>query len=606
MTALIAVPDVWLPDGTVLRGADALGVQQPRFWTAPPRHRDPDPGCLVCAKRYYEDRGCGDYLSAELLDWAPGFGYELDPWQEWYLTEACGTKPDGRWASFENMLVCSRQNGKNVCIEVRELGGLFLFGESLLIHTAHEFKAAAEHFRRVRDVVTGYDELRRRIKSVTTSHGDEAIELRAAPTLIFGPGGRQVRRTVRARLRFLARSRGSGRAFTADFVAYDEAMILSDAVVSASLPTLSAVPNPQIFYTASAGYKDSVQLAAVRRRVLRGDTNLMGAEWSISAHTDSCPRDEIRGRRTNHFVVCDQHDDRDDPRSWAKANPALGRRVSVEHVAKELEAMTTGDAFDRERLGVGDWPGGDETWAVVSEEAWNACAMPDPGGATRPVAFAIDVDPDMTCATIAAAWYRPEPERKVPDDETMMLMMQAAIKTGLPLPPQRTVQAERPVIEIPRGCSREGVAWVVPRLIELQKAWRPVAVAIPRNGPAAGLIDDAEKVGIEVTKMSSADEAAAFALFVTMVRKPAADGRLIHLGRELAPGLWSSVASAETRDVGDGGRAWSRRDSAADITPVSSGTNALWVLNRKRRHYDPLKSVAGPGRASAPGWMMGA
>jgi hypothetical protein len=171
-------------------------------------------------------------------------------------------------------------------------------------------------------------------------------------------------------------------------------------------------------------------------------------------------------------------------------------------------------------------------------------------------------------------------------------MMAAATRTGLRLPQQRIVPGvPRPVIEIPRGCHREGTAWIVPQLLELRRTWRPVAVAIPRNGPAAGLADAAENAGIEVTPMSSADEAAAFSAFVTTVRKTPAEGRLIHLGRDLAPGLWSSVACAETRDVGDGGRAWSRRDSAADITPVSSGTGALWALNHKRRHYDPMKSV---------------
>ena len=152
-------------------------------------------------------------------------------------------------------------------------------------------------------------------------------------------------------------------------------------------------------------------------------------------------------------------------------------------------------------------------------------------------------------------------------------------------------EIRRPVIEIPRGCHREGTNWIIPQLLALRRTWRPDAIAIPRNGPAAGLIDTAENAGIEVLKMSSADEAAAFAYLVTTVRKPPEDGRLIHLGRDLAPGLWSSVASAETRDVGDGGRAWSRRDSASDITPVSAGTNALWALNHKRRNYNPAASV---------------
>jgi hypothetical protein len=339
-------------------------------------------------------------------------------------------------------------------------------------------------------------------------------------------------------------------------------MILSDEVVGASLPTLSAVPNPQVAYTASAGYHDSVQLASVRRRVLRGDGKLMGAEWSINPHLDTCPRDEINGRKTNHYVVCGLHDDRDDPRSWAKANPALGVRISPDHVAHELDAMT-GPVFDRERLGVGDWPGGDEAWLVLSEDAWRACTLEDPGGAVRPVAFAVDVDPDMISAAIAACWYRP------------------GENGGLP----------RPVIEHPRGCHREGTAWVVPRLLELRRKWRPDAVVFPRNGPAAALGIAAENAGIEVTWASSAHEAAAFALLVTTVRKAPAQGRLIHLGRDLAPGLWSSVASAETRDVGDGGRAWCRRDSDSDITPVSSGTLALWGLNHKRRNYDIFKSV---------------
>jgi hypothetical protein len=479
------------------------------------------------------------------------------------------------------------------CLEVRELGGLFVFGEKMLIHTAHEFKAAAEHFRRVRDTITAYDELRKRVKSVTTSHGDEAIELRAVPTLIFGSTGAMIRRSITPRLRFLARSRGSGRSFTADAVIYDEAMILSDDQVGASMPTMSAVPNPQMIYTASAGYKDSVQLGSVRRRVLRNDASLMGAEWSVSPHLDSCPRDELRGRVTNHYVTCALHDDRDDPRSWAKANPALGTRISVQHVAKEMEAMSA-QAFDRERLGVGDWPTEDEAWSVISREQWEACTIADPGGTTRPIAFAVDVDPDMLSASIAAAWYRPAvPGPSRAGIETEIAAMMAA-RAGTPealAVRLALAEPERPVAEIPQGCHREGVSWVIPRLTELRKAWRPIVIAMPKNGPAAGLIDDAVKAGIEVLTASSADEAAAFAFIVASVRSTVPGKRLIHFGQENAPGMWHAVARAETRVVGDGGKAWSRRDSESDITPVTAATLALWALNKRRRHYDPGRSV---------------
>jgi hypothetical protein len=147
------------------------------------------------------------------------------------------------------------------------------------------------------------------------------------------------------------------------------------------------------------------------------------------------------------------------------------------------------------------------------------------------------------------------------------------------------------VIEIPQGCHREGMSWCIPRLAELKRAWRPAAIVIPKNGPAAGLADAAVNAGLDVTWASSADEAAAFSLIVGTVRAQDPAERLIHLGREQAPGLWQAVATAETRDVGDGGQAWSRRDSESDITPITSGTLALWKLNKMRRDYDPMRSI---------------
>ena len=553
---LRAVPDVFLPDGSILEGK-LTGKQLPRLWTAPPRHRDKQPDCESCAMPGYAS-GCGNHAAEELIDmWAPSYGYKLDAWQDWGLTEMCGVHPDGRWTAFEAAVIVSRQNGKNQMLEVRELGGLFLFGETMIIHTAHEFKAAAEHFRRVRDTISSYDDLSRRVKRVMTSHGDEAIELRPASTLIFGPGGKRIRRSIGGRLRFLARSRGSGRSFTADCVVYDESMFLSDEQVGASMPTMSAVANPQMIYTASAGYHDSVQLAMVRRRILKRDPSLMGAEWSIDPHLDTCPRDEVLGRKNNRYVICDKHDDRDDPRSWARANPALGTRISYEHVQKEFQSMSMA-AFDRERLGIGDWPEEEESWRAISEEAWQRCSMSDPGGAVRPLAFAVDVDPEMNVSTIAAAWQRPEPDG-----------------------------GYRTVLVIPRGCSREGTGWVVERLAELRRQWRPIAVCFPKNGPAAGLADAAENAGIEVTRAASGDEAEAFAQMISAIR----NRQVIHLGRENAPALWSAIAGAEVRTVGDGGHAWSRKESEGDITPVVSVTLAHWALGRKRRTYDPRRSI---------------
>jgi hypothetical protein len=55
--------------------------------------------------------------------------------------------------------VVGRQNGKNAILEARELAGLFLLGEKLIIHTAHEQKTASEHFRRMLNRIKGTPQL---------------------------------------------------------------------------------------------------------------------------------------------------------------------------------------------------------------------------------------------------------------------------------------------------------------------------------------------------------------------------------------------------------------------------------------------------------------
>src|ERR1700761_6101824 len=94
---------------------EVFGQQMPRLWTAPDRHREEVEGCPECGAGE-KGIGCGDYMSQDMLDWAKGFGYKLDLWQQWVLREGCGTKPDGRGASFENTLIVPRQNGKGTIL----------------------------------------------------------------------------------------------------------------------------------------------------------------------------------------------------------------------------------------------------------------------------------------------------------------------------------------------------------------------------------------------------------------------------------------------------------------------------------------------------------
>lgn len=201
------------------RSAVLLGSQVPRFQTVPRARSTAGPEAIECA------------ASAGLL---------LDPWQELVLNGALGELPGGKWAAPEVGLIVPRQNGKGGILEARELAGLFIFGERLILHSAHEFKTAAEAFLRLKELIVNTPDLLSQVKrgGIHTAHGEEGIELKSGQ-----------------RIRFVARSTGSGRGFTGDLIVLDEAYNLSSANMSALLPTIAAKSihgNPQIWYTSSA------------------------------------------------------------------------------------------------------------------------------------------------------------------------------------------------------------------------------------------------------------------------------------------------------------------------------------------------------------------
>jgi hypothetical protein len=177
------------------------------------------------------------------------------------------------------------------------------------------------------------------------------------------------------------------------------------------------------------------------------------------------------------------------------------------------------------------------------------------GGVATPICIAVDVTPDLSWAAIAIAWQRPSDGRII--------------------------------LEIPRDGFRPGTGWLIPRLLELRSRWRPLGIAVPKTAPAAAFINDAENRGLELLKMSSAEEAQAFTLMMTGIN----DKQIGQLGPDEAPELRTAVAHAETRDIGDGMRGWSRKNSAANITPLTACTAAYWAFDKLRRSYDPLKSI---------------
>jgi phage terminase large subunit-like protein len=260
----------------------------------------------------------------------------LDPWQRLVL-ESGLRRRGGKWSAFEVALIVARQNGKGTILEALELAALFLFPDvRLILHSAHEFKTSQEAFLRVRTLIEDNPDFDSQVSRIRTAAGAEAVELKDGK-----------------RLRFVARSSGSGRGFTSDLVILDEAYKLGDQEMAALLPTLSARPDPQVWYTSTAGGPDSIQLGRVRARgVAGGDPSLAFLEWSA-----------------------EDTDDPAAPDTWARANPGLGIRIDPDYIGREMTALGP-EAFARERLSIGDYPVDGGAWEVVRADTWSSCAAP--------------------------------------------------------------------------------------------------------------------------------------------------------------------------------------------------------------------------------------
>ncbi|WP_309049245.1 terminase [Streptomyces sp.] len=489
-------------------GGPLLGWQEPPIQTAPPS---------------------ASSAGQEAVDLAAKAGLKLDPWQQHVLRVGMGEKPDGSWASFEVAVNVPRQNGKGGIIEARELWGLFIGGEQLILHSAHEFKTAKAAFKRIERLIRGCPDLHKRVKAYRYTVGEESIELHSGQVL-----------------RFIARSKGSGRGFTGDCNILDEDMILGDDAMDALLPTMAAVANPQIWYLGSAGIGTlSVQLARLRRRALAAieagvpDPSLAYMEWSADLHVKECPRD------------CTAHDDPASDEAVLKANPAVGYRLTLEKVAKERATLSPA-GYARERLGQGEYPAEEgDAWAVIGKDAWEALAGVDSAPAD-PVAFAIDVTPERSHASICVAG-----------------------QSG------NAVHVE--VVD-----NRPGTDWVVDRVRALAEKWRPRCFVVDTGSPAGSLIRDIKKrlqvdpeddadgdeepqLLAPVVEMKTRDVVQAVGQFYDAV----AASRIVHLDQ--AP-LSTALAGARKRDLGDAW-AWARRGVGVDITPLVAATNARWGLS---------------------------
>ena len=396
---------------------------------------DAPPGCQEPTVSFVPESVSS--AGVEAIELAAAAGLHLDPWQQFVLDTALGERADGRWSALEVGLVVPRQNGKGSILEARELAGLFLFGEQLILHSAHEFKTAQEAFRRVLQLVQNTPDLDREVARVRTAHGEEGIELKTG-----------------ARLRFVARSSGSSRGFSGDCVVLDEAYQVPPAALAALFPTLSARPNPQVWFTTSSPPAVDEGSEHVRRMRTRAESSEPGRlcwlEWSNADDVDAAS-----------------------PEAWARSNPALGGRIDAEFVESERQSLPE-RVFAVERLGV--WLQGSAEASKIPAELWEACGDDDAQCIGDDLVFALDMPPDRSCVTVC-----------VSDGAVVEVAEQVSVP--------------------------DAVTWMVERW----ERWQPVAVVIDNVGPASSLIPDLQQQGVRVVATNMRDFAGSCVRFYDAV-----------------------------------------------------------------------------------------
>lgn len=231
--------------------------------------------------------------------------------------------------------------------------------------------------------------------------------------------------------------------------------------------------------------------------------------------------------------------DLDDPREWWGFMPALGYTITEAVVSNAHDKLTTGEfvrAFGNRKTKADD--------RVIPETAWNAICLPT----VAPVGdltFSLDVNPERSAGAIVAA------------SPGVAELVDFRLTTG----------------------------WLVSRASELSAKYdRPLWV-VDSTGPAASLIPDMVRSGLNVHPATPRELIEACGQFYDDVIERRLSLRTHQRFDEAAAG-------AAKRSVGDSW-AWTRKNAAADISPLVAATLALW----------------GAGQPAEPeeagGWMVG-
>lgn len=236
----------------------------------------------------------------------------------------------------------------------------------------------------------------------------------------------------------------------------------------------------------------------------------------------------------------DEEEDPTDEEIWWRTMPALGFTQTIRKVRGEFLGMKL---HDFQRAFLNQWVE-DQEESVLNIAAWMSCCtvremkqlqFEDP----PVVCLAVDVNPERSWSSIVAA--------------------------GQPL------TGDVPFVELVDR--REGTGWLLERLLELRERYRPIEIIIDNSSPAASLIEEFERGGLDIDIRDSTFMVRAAGNFKDRVA-------LLKLAHRGQIELDSAAKNAATVTSADAWK-WSRKNAKIDISPLVGATLALesWMQN---------------------------
>lgn len=458
-------------------------------------------------------------------------GKPLEQWQRDAMQIMLSVREDDRWACYEYAEWVSRQSGKGALGEARVLTGFLVLGEQLIIWTAHEYKTSHEAFLRMRAL----------LRALGTSVSENLVIVDGVEIKIHNGNEEGFERLdTEQRVKFIARSKSSGRGFSGDCVIIDETFAYTPEQAEALGPTMIARPNAQIVYLSSPPLSSETGqvMYSLRTRAEKGGDGALGyRDWGLAGDLDAIDRINL-----------------DDRNLWAQAVPALGGgRVTIETIdrLRKMLSQNGGRGFAREVLGL--WPKKREGGGFIDLKRWRELADPASQRAGN-VAIAVDMSPKRDYACISMVGRREDGFRHAQ------------------------------ILDY-----RPGIDWLVEKIVEWRGLLQPVVVAM---GPGTGraLKVELKKHGIEPSEdtdepkrgdlliLSAGEMGSSCGLLLQQVR----DGQLRHIGQAE---LDSSIEGTAAKETGDN-LVWVRGNSSADPSPTVSLSIALWGFDARSHLVD--------------------